>query len=677
MPRKMTDAELANACQQHISKTDFWDNAEVQGNYKDAIDSYLGRGEKTDAPGFETMRSEDTADVVEALTAEIMPAFHFDELATFEPNSPMDSGQAALESKICNQFIFDFNDGHLEIQAAVKDALLLRNGILKVYADEQIDESRERYSGLNDIELAQVQRKTAANQAIDITLLEFDPETETTSINLTRTTTYKRLAVESIDPCNFVLEKEWTGVDVSQAITVGERRYETRSDLLAKGYPEKIVKNLPASNTDSRQGTLARNRENYQPIFDYHSKALDRIEIYELYLLIDYDNDGIVERRRVIYAADGGGGGKILENKLHPLVPYACGVPFLYPHRWQGISVFDKIQEIESQKSRALSQYVRNMHNANFPEIVVEDGAVAEADITTRRSSGIIRADRIDAVRELPVMDIGSSSVMFLNYVDRVRDARVGSALSMQSAEAQIASDSAMATERMYAPREKMAQLICQTLGDTLVKQTFRVVHQTLKAFFQGPQDFHVGENQFVSTDTATWPTRYKVRVTAGLSSAERNQRRAILEAHLLQQEKLFSSGQSGILMNLDTYYETLVSWSKAGGLQTPRRFWIDPKSDQAIAQQQQNAEQAQQDAAKAEAMQRLLFDTQLAMSDMDRRTELLKHFTQLKKDYWSEVLSSEIDEAKITGQAETDQAAIDADQQAGREQATKGETQQ
>ena len=353
-------------------------------------------------------------------------------------------------------------------------------------------------------------------------------------------------------------------------------------------------------------------------------------------------------------------------------MPYAVGVPFLYPHRFQGLSIFDKLKNLEDVKSRALSQYVNNLENANFPELVVADGEVAEGDVTSRKTSGVIRADRIDAVKALPVQDIGRSSIGFLSYMDKVRSERTGAALDLTSAEAQIAGESAYGVERLVSPREMISNMIADTLGATLVKQLFKLIHTQLRLNFPGRIDWHVGENEFVNLDAGTWRSRDKVRVTAGMSEHQRMQQRAVLEQHLLQQEKLFSAGLDGVLMDLDTYYEALIAWSKAGGLLTPRRFWIDPQSKGAQQARQQKQQQAEQEKQKSEALQERLFSTQVEVSKQENQTTLVRHLTDLRFKYWDRTLSSELEEMRIEAQgsetAEPDPDQIDVDQEAGRE---------
>ncbi len=675
--RKMTEAELKTSVQRAIQNSDSFDSSEVSDNFQKALNSYLGRKEGASIPSDADERSHDVADMIESVTANLLPAFKSDEIAIFEADGRDDIEQARIESKICNQQLFDFNNGELEIQAAIRDGLLLRNAILRCEVREEVDTRTESYKSLTPIELQAVQAPDAPRQEVRITSSEPGEGANSLDIRLTRTTRFRSLSIEAIDPVNFVIEREFRSVDPQEANIVGERSFELRGDLIAEGFPRAKVEKLKRTESDTSLGSIARNRNQSIPRWEINDPSMDRIEVYRLYMRVDFDGDGIPERRHIILAGGTGGDGEILKNDPHSFAPYAVGVPFLYPHRFQGISVFDKLESLENVKSRALTQYVNNLENANFPELVVADGAVAEGDITSRKTSGVIRADSVDAVRALQVPDIGRSSIAFLGYMDKIRAERSGAALDLTSAEAQIASESAFGVERLMSPREMISNMIADTMGATLVKQLFLLIHMQLRINFPGRMDWHVGQNEFVNLDAGQWRPRAKVRVTAGMSEHQRQQQRSVLGEHLLQQEKLFAAGMDGVLMNLDTYYEVLVAWSKSGGLLTPRRFWIDPQTPEAQQAQQQKQQQAQQQQAEQKQLQERLFSTQLEVTQNENRTTLVKHLTDLRFRYWDRTLSSELEEMRIEAQgsdeARPDPEQIDVDQEVGRAKANPG----
>ena len=678
MPRRrhMTERELKAIVEQQLARSDWFENTELEQNRRAALDSYFGRDRPAHVTGRSNAVSMDVADAVEALTAEIMPSFDFDEIAMFDANGALDVEQAALESQICNRYL-KINHGRVEIQGAIRNALLLRNGIIKVHVEKQQQVDEERYESLSDLELQAVQAPTATDQAVKVTSLKRNADdAELTDVNLTRTTEFKRLRIESIDPANFIVPREFTSTFLEDAELVGERKFLTRSQLVAMGFDRAKVDAIGSTQSDWKTSSLARNRDRTTPHWDRTDKTQNRIETFEVFIKVDWDNDGIAELRKVLYAG-GLSAGVFLSNEPWPFQAYAAGTPFLLPNRFWGLSVYDKIIEVESLKSGALRQYVDNLENANFNELVVVDGDMNMPDAQARRPGGIIRADQANAVAPIPVMDTGTSSRAFLAYLDGMRSERVGASLDLQSAEFQIAGESAAGVERQISTKEQLAQLLCRTIGETLISEVFRLIHATLVEFMPDVAEFPVAPNRFVTATPSEWPARGEVTVIAGMSNAERTERRVTMDTMLLQMEKLHGAGFNDVLVNFETYHAALLDWTKAGGISSPRRYWLDPRQPEQMQAIEAKAKQAEQQQAQQRALEERIFATQVLVGDRDNATEIAKQTRQLRFDYWKETLKSEVEEFRVQAQGSEEvmpeQADVNADQEEGRERA--GET--
>ena len=672
--RRMTDRELRGIVSNALSHSDWFSNSERESNFRAALDAYFGRDRPPAVTGRSNAMSMDVADSLEAIVAQIMPAFGFDEIALFEPENTNDVEQARLESNICNRYL-KANNGKITIQAAIRNALLLRNGILKCFVDKRQQVDHERYTALSDLELQIIQQPTAENQAVRITrLVRNADDGDLTDINITRTSEWKRLTIENIDPANFISPIEYTDIFLEDADIVGERKFMSRSKLRAMGFSKEIVDNLAATNSDHKTSALARNRDRQTPRLDGADRALDRIEVFELYMRIDVDRDGIAELRKIMFAGSASAG-EILSNEIWPFQPYAAGTPFLLPNRFWGLSIYDKIIEIQNIKTGAVRQQIDNLQSSNWNELVVVDGEMNMADAQARRPGGILRADIANAVTAVPIQDTGASSRAFLEYMDQMRSERVGASLDMQSAQFQIAAESAHGAERVLSTKEQLAQLLCGTIGETMISELFRILHRTLQEFMPETADFAIAPGRFVSATPGDWPARAEVTVVVGLSNAERREKRQTMDAVILQQEKLHQAGMDGVLMDLETYHSALLDWSRAGGISSPRRYWLDPRQPEQQEALQQKSEQAAQQAEKQAALEERIFSTQVLIGDRDNATKLLEHMTQLRFGYWKESLESVTEEFRIQAQGSESirpsQAELEAAQDEGRRRAT------
>src|SRR5262249_54437682 len=119
----------------------------------DAMDYYLGDMAK-DMPapeGRSRAVSTDVADTIEGLMPSLMEIFcGGDEVVRFEPVGPNDSAAAEQETDYVNHVFMQVNPGFLILYTFIKDALLSKTGIVKVWWEDRTIEERETYYDLTD-----------------------------------------------------------------------------------------------------------------------------------------------------------------------------------------------------------------------------------------------------------------------------------------------------------------------------------------------------------------------------------------------------------------------------------------------------------------------------------------------------------------------------------------------
>ena len=103
---------------------------------------------------------------------------------------------------------------------------------------------------------------------------------------------------------------------VEAADLVGDRIRKTRSQLIAEGFKKDLVSSLPkVDHKDNRDSNINAIRNYDQGGDAWQSATLNEwasetVEVYDLYVKIDFDGDGIAERRHVMMS-----GNKILINE--------------------------------------------------------------------------------------------------------------------------------------------------------------------------------------------------------------------------------------------------------------------------------------------------------------------------------------------------------------------------
>jgi len=122
-----------------------------------AMDYYLGHMEK-DMPaqdGRSRAVSTDVADTIEGMMPHLMDIFAgSDEVVRFEPVGPEDEEAAQQETDYVNHVFMQQNPGFMVLYGFVKDALLSKTGIVKIWWEEDEQEERETYYDLTEDQFA-------------------------------------------------------------------------------------------------------------------------------------------------------------------------------------------------------------------------------------------------------------------------------------------------------------------------------------------------------------------------------------------------------------------------------------------------------------------------------------------------------------------------------------------
>lgn len=148
--RAMVNAEKASA----MAATQA---ANLMGERADAMDYYQGHMSK-DMPaqdGRSRAVSMDVQDTIEGLMPSLMDIFAgSDEVVRFDPVGPEDEDAAQQETDYVNHVFMQRNPGFMILYGFIKDALLSKTGLVKVFWEEHEQESRETYYDLTDDQFA-------------------------------------------------------------------------------------------------------------------------------------------------------------------------------------------------------------------------------------------------------------------------------------------------------------------------------------------------------------------------------------------------------------------------------------------------------------------------------------------------------------------------------------------
>lgn len=610
---------------------------------EDSLNYYFQRARGDEVPGRSAVVSGDLSAMVEANLAAMNEAFAHERIAEFDATGPEDEDQAQLESDVVQHLVMKKSNGKLQILQAIKDALLLRNGVIKVAVIEKTTVITRT--------IQNVAPEAAALIEEQVDSMKYDVKKQE-AITRTRLNT-REFKCEAVPLENFLYTANWDKLDLQDIPFAGERHISTRSELIELFPAEKkVINELPKMSMDYSSTGNIRNPKQMSQFRDGIDASQDPIEWFECYVLADRDEDGISERRKVCIHTSA-----ILEDTAVNLVPYAAGTAIINPHRFLGISLFDKLKQVQDLNTGLQRALMDNVNTTNKNRVAYKDGRVNVDDISDGRPNGGIRvnANEMDvraAVSPFQIPDTSANILANIEYQNRVRSELGGAALDMQSAQLQIGGDGmgSQGLDRAYSVAEQLAAYFTQTLAMTLLRSTFLLSHATLREYYDQPMQIKLN-GRWATAVPSEWPSRDGVTIKPGMSPGEKQRRSQALLTILRSQVDFSNQGLDDVLVNIDGFYNTLMDWARNENVQNPEQYFVDPRTDES----KQAAQGKQEQQQKIELLNKELVRNSLDMEKL--RIALDKYTSDADRQfkYYDAVLKSEIEEAKIAGQATVD----------------------
>jgi hypothetical protein len=583
--------------------------SETTDDRRKALEYYNRYEYGNEVEGRSQIVTGEVAEVVDGALPQLLRIFtQSDEIVRFEPKGPGDEEKAKQATEYVNWVMNRDNDGVLLMHNWFKDALLQKNGIVKVYWDEKIDVSKEKYQNLtqdevamllNDPEVEVVNQKTTeiAPAGIDEMGMMIPP-IFSYDVKLKKTKKTGKVIVENVPPEEFLISKK--ARTIADAPFVAHRRLATRSELTAMGFDKDIIENLPTyADLTYNQENVARFDQGEQPSdqasLDF---SMQEIEVMEVYIKVDFDGDGIAELRKITYA-----GTEILDNEEADFVPFCSVCPIPMPHKFFGHSLADRAVDLQLIKSTVTRQILDNLYMTNSPRMGVVEGQVNLDDLLTVTANGIVRMKNTQAIIPLTVPPTASQSFPLLEYLDSVQAKRTGVSDQMNGLSPDVLQNStATAVAMMQSSAANKVELIARVFAETGVKDLFQKILQLL-CKYQDKERIVRLRGKYVSIDPREWTNGFDISINVGLGTGNKQEQMAMIAMVLGKQEEILKTvGINNPLVSLTNYRQTLGRFIEAAGFKDSNEFFLEitPEQEQMMAQQGQQQGQQQDPAMEA-----------------------------------------------------------------------------
>ena len=397
---ELSDPKLRSLLSNQIEGALGYLGGQLSSSRRKSLEYYLGDKLGTEIDGRSQVVSTDVSDTIESILPNLLRVFTAsDNVVRCDPVTAEDVPLAEQASAYLNHVFYKDNNGFQLLYNFFKDALIEKNGFLKIYYDESEKVEFETYKNLSkaekdalmdskdEIEIVEEEEMEDefAKEEFEKVLEQYEargvdtaqvqePDFTLYNCKIKRTNKTGKIKIESVPPEEFLIDRNAKSID--DADFVSHKVLMSRSDLVAMGYDEEDVASLPTSDEDiynTEEIVRQRNIDEY-PIDNATDSSTEKVLIYESYIKYDYDEDGIAELRKIISA--GQDGSMVLENMPCDNIPFVTITPIPMPHRFYGRSISELVEDIQLMKSTVMRQLLDNMYLTNNNRVAIMDGMV-------------------------------------------------------------------------------------------------------------------------------------------------------------------------------------------------------------------------------------------------------------------------------------------------------------
>ena len=579
MAEKITEEDLVTRIRGEITDSLGYMGDTISTQREMAMKYYYGLPFGNEVDGRSQFVDSTVQDTIEWIKPSLMRVFASgDEMVKFNPHGPEDVKMAEQATDYVNYVFTKDNPGWEILYSWFTDALLSKNGIVKVWWEEYGEDTREEYRNLGEIELQSLIMDD------NVEVLEhseyIEEEIVYHDVVIKRKEYDGRIKIENVPPSEFLISRE--AKNIQEARFVCHRVSKTLSEL-KEMYPDQDldVESLGGSDEDLMAFSAER-LERYQ--FDksaeywegwgnpvHNEDGLSTYWLHESFLKTDYDNDGITELRKVCTV-----GSTVLANEEIDSIPFVSITPIKIPHKFFGLSIADLVMDLQLMKSTLTRNLMDNMYNQNFGRYAVLEGQANLDDLLTQRPGGVVRVKSPGAVTRLDTPSLEPYSFEMLKYIDGIRESRAGVTKYSQGMNdnALTSHTTATAVNQVMSAAQSRVELIARNFAETGVKDLMITIYELLYKN-QDKERMVKLRNEWVPVRPDVWKDKYDCTVAVALGSGSKDQQMA----HLSQMLSFAGQAMQGGLriVNEQNMYNLGAALVKAMGFQNVNDFLTDP----------------------------------------------------------------------------------------------------
>lgn len=519
-----------------------------------------------------------------------------------------DDNKAKRIQQLIKYFVQRKNNFFVFMYSLIKEGLKTNFGVAKV--SWKRDEERISMEVMQRVE--QLPELIMMHQSGKIEIIDIEPITENEDLFKV---SYEKIIVkanlpvlENLPPSELRFTPE--ARNIHDAKFVAHRKI-VKGDYLKRKENEGIYQNVDVA-IDEDKGNVnyttldKRNNPGYKSIYSKISdndNASKDVELYEAYLKVDYNNDGVYEN--LIVHVVGETPLRITENTFE-MPPF-----FIFSPEYDSYGVFsegsfaDVLEQLQDLKTALIRQVVIAVAKNNTPQKFVD---IAKVDVDAMEDG----AEIVDAgsnpqqnIFTSPQIPINPLTMELVQYSQNEIESQSGSTRYNQGLDSNSLNKTATGINAIMGAADKKIRLIARLLAETTWIPLVKFLILLCQKFLEQEQVFRL-ENENIVINKDELDIDYDLIVNVGQGAGTKEA--AIQQIMILLQQLYPKLEQLGVV-DENSWYNMVKKLLEKMGMRDITAYLIDPSSPevqqkkaQLIQQQQQEQQKAQQIAAVAEA---------------------------------------------------------------------------
>jgi hypothetical protein len=588
----LSERAIQSIIQTRLTEALGQESSALKGARISALQRYRGEPDGREREGHSQVVWRDVAESVDSVMPQLMKIFAGSEqIGQFQPHGPEDEPGAAQATDYVNWIWSSQNNGPMILHHWLKDGLLQRLGVIKVWWDRTERRRRETYRGLTEEELDALeigeddrvvwQQQRVESIADPISGRRLNLPVHDLAIDRVEEEGCVRIA--AIPPEDFGCDPR--AVCDEEMAFAFHRCRKTVSDLIEMGVSKAKALSLQPGDDDLDSEKSARRHPDQDDSFGDGEASLDpamrSVWVAECYLKLDEDEDGIAEWRKITVAGPSSGVEILFDEEVDGH-PFCSWTPFPTPHKLIGESLDDKVGDIQEVKTALMRQVLDNLYLTNNPGLGVTE-RVNLGDALDREIGGVVRVEDQagpvgNHIMPITVPFTAGASLSVMEYIDQAKEMRTGVSRMTQGLDVDAINKTATGVNAVTNFSQERLALIARVFAESGLKRAFKKTLE-LVCKYQDKAKVVRLRNRWVPMDPRAWSDQMDFTVTVGIGTGNKDQMLAYLRAILALQVQAiqFQGGVQGPLVTLHNIHNTLSRLVENAGLKAPELFFADP----------------------------------------------------------------------------------------------------